>query len=324
MSSEEHKTYVIRRVKKVKKHGHHGGSWKIAYADFVTAMMAFFLLLWLLSLLNHYQLAGIAEYFKKPLFQAMQHESNQKGKGDQTEKEKFKEKETEKEKEKEKESGMIHLDSKEKPIPNKGFTAADKKDMETIKAELQQQLDTNPELQQYKNQLNFIVTSDGLKIQLRDLENKPMFTTGKADFDQYAKPILGWLANQLNHYDNRVMILGHTDGAQYSTTDYTNWELSADRANAVRRILIKNGMDGAKVIRVEGVGDKELLDSKNVLDPANRRIEIIIMTDQAIKNMEKNENASVEHVLANPEGANSDSIIKSAAPANSALAPAHP
>lgn len=297
---DEQKPYVIKRIKKVVKHGHHGGSWKIAYADFVTAMMAFFLLMWLLSLLNHYQLAGVAEYFQKPLKEAFKHEGNQKGKDKDRDKDKNKDKNTEKntekntqkftEKNQDKYTGK-GMDQEKKSLPSDQCPMVDKTNLEQIKEELEKKMEADPELSQYKNQLNFIVTADGLKIQLRDLENKPMFSTGRTDFSKYGEHVLDWLAKELNTYGNRVEVIGHTDGAQYNSKGYTNMELSADRANAVRRMLINSGLDKAKVIRVIGVGDNQLLNDKNSLDPANRRIEIIVLTDQAMKHMLQNENS---------------------------------
>ncbi|MHB1948772.1 MAG: OmpA family protein, partial [Gammaproteobacteria bacterium] len=105
----------------------------------------------------------------------------------------------------------------------------------------------------------------------------------KADFQSYAHIILPWLSHEVNKYPNQVEIIGHTDGAQYHGTQYTNWELSADRANATRRVLLNNGLDSSKIVRVIGEGDHDLLDKKNVTDPANRRIEIIILSDEAMK-----------------------------------------
>lgn len=262
---------IINRIKKVKKNKHHGGSWKIAYADFVTAMMAFFLLMWLLSLLNKYQLEGVAEYFKTPFKKGYTYDIKDKNRDKNSHTEKFKEKEKEKNKEKEKEKGAAQQ--------------AQIKQLEMIKKNMENDLAKNPQLSQFKNQLNFIVTSNGLKIQLKDLENKSMFSTGKADFATYAKPLLNWLGTELNKYSNQAVIIGHTDSAQYDNQIYTNWELSADRANATRRELIKSGMDPKKIIRIIGKGDKDPL-LKNTLDPSNRRIEIIILSDEAL-NKEK-------------------------------------
>lgn len=264
---DEQKPFIIvKRVKKIKKGGHHGGSWKIAYADFVTAMMAFFLLMWLLSLLNKYQLQGIAEYFNKPLKDVIKSKPKQE----------------------EAPEPPSHVKkpptkAKEKPQPGMGDKQAQ---LEAIKKDLETKLQTQPELKQFKNQLNFTVTADGLKIELRDLENKPMFTTGKADFDNYAKPLLTWLGKELNQYPNQVMIVGHTDAAPYRSPDYTNWELSVDRANATRRSLVKNGMEPAKILRVVGVGDTKPLDAEHILNPSNRRIEIIVLTDEAVKKVD--------------------------------------
>lgn len=285
MSSDNNKPIIIRRVKKIKKGGHHGGSWKIAYADFVTAMMAFFLLMWLLGLMNKYQLEGVAEYFKKPLKDAFTHESNKRGMGDNKDKEKFTQKYTEKEKEKEKEKPEI-INDKMTDKQMRGATAIPFKTVQEIKHELENKMEKDPEMRQYKNQLNFQITADGLKIELKDLENKPMFTKGKTDFQEYAKHIIGWLSQQVDQYSNRVEIIGHTDAIPYSDAlDYSNWELSADRANATRRALIQAGLHKEKVIRIIGVSDTELLNKTNGEDPSNRRIEIIILTDDAMKKL---------------------------------------
>lgn len=315
MSEQEDRPVIIRRIKRIKKGGHHGGSWKIAYADFVTAMMAFFLLMWLLGLLNKYQLAGIAEYFKKPAKEAFQHDPHLKGVAKNTERytEKNKEKEKEKEKEKFKEKqqqkstnqmvitpgDQSNNGTADKPTyvlvnpyqnknkPQVGLAQQVMKiSAEDLKSELEQKLEQNPELREFKNQLNFQVTADGLKIRLGDLENKTMFTKGKSDFQEYSKKIIAWLSHELNNYQNNVVIIGHTDAAAYDNINYTNWELSADRANATRRELIKNGMGPTKIVRIIGMGDTDLLDKKNGLNPANRRIEILVLTSEAMKKLQ--------------------------------------
>lgn len=293
MTTDNDRPIIIRRIRKIKKGGHHGGSWKIAYADFVTAMMAFFLLMWLLGLMNKFQLEGVAEYFKKPLKEAFTHESNQKGRGENKDREKFTEKNTEKfsekftEKEKEKEREKpTKVDDKMKDKQMRGNTETPFKTIQQIKHDLETKMEKDPEMRQYKNQLNFQVTADGLKIELKDLENKPMFTKGKTDFQDYAKHIVSWLSQQVNHYPNHVVIIGHTDALQYAETmEYSNWELSADRANATRRTLIQYGLDKDKIIRVIGVSDTELLDKSHGDNPSNRRIEIIILTDDAMKKL---------------------------------------
>lgn len=276
-ASEKKPVIVIRRIKKIKKSGHHGGSWKIAYADFVTALMSFFLLMWLLSLLNKYQLQGVAEYFKHPLKKAFHYRANKNGLHEDKDKNKNKEQY------KEKPNKIDEQPDKDKRFP--GMSEKDWEHMEAIKKEFEKRLDARPDLQQFKNQLNFIVTADGLKIQIRDLEDKEMFTTGKADFREHAKNVLGWLSAELNQYPNQIVIIGHTDSALYDNQNYTNWELSPDRANAARRALIQYGMVPDKIRRIIGVGDHDLLNVKNGLDPSNRRIEIIILTDEAMKKL---------------------------------------
>ena len=259
---------IIRKIKKVKG-GHHGGSWKIAYADFVTAMMAFFLLMWLLSLLNKYQLQGISNYFKKPLSEVFTHQENTSHKAS-----------TLPTVTGEKSPKVIDQLHPEEPKPSMIVKG------QALKEQLESKLNDDPVMREYKNQLNFIVTADGLKIELRDLENKSMFTQGKTDFQEHAKKIISWLSDQLNHMPNDVVIIGHTDSNPYvGTPNYSNWELSADRANATRRALINSGMDKNKIIRVIGVADTELLNKSDSYDATNRRIEIIVLTDEAKKKL---------------------------------------
>lgn len=254
--------YIIKRIKK-KHNQHHGGSWKIAYADFVTAMMSFFLLMWLLSLLNKYQLDGISEYFRHPLKDAFTQNDNSKRK-DLT-------------------KTFNHTD---KPADSSTHAElGNEKIMQTLqdmRAKILKDLEKDPQMSQYKNLLNFEVSEDGLKIELRDLDKKSMFSQGKTDFAEHGKQILAWLSDELNHYPNRVMIIGHTDAVPYSGGEnYGNWELSADRANATRRTLIKAGMDDQKIIRIVGVADTALYDKANAFDSINRRIEIVVLTDKA-------------------------------------------
>lgn len=301
---------IIKRIKKVHA-GHHGGSWKIAYADFVTAMMAFFLLMWLLSMMNKYQLQGIAEYFKKPLKEVFSKQDNiaktdtlkpdklgpttykNSGLKEKTENTADKNlgvldktqnptettqgvpQETSKEIDKEKYKNMT--DEQKKVIQKEQI-----EQLKLIKADLEKKLNSDPQISQFKNQLNFVVTSDGLKIIINDLKDKPMFSLGKTDFEKYANTILSWLSAQINLYPNKVMIIGHTDNLQYPTTaTYSNWELSADRANATRRSLIKNGVSTQKILRIVGGADTDQIENMTGNNPANRRIEIILLTDQA-------------------------------------------
>jgi chemotaxis protein MotB len=267
---------IIKRIKKV-VHGHHGGAWKIAYADFVTAMMTFFLLMWLLSMLNKYQKEGISDYFKRPVKDIIAQKTDPK-------------------------NDMVKIQevsTTNKNIQeNKVNEAANIKDVkkaeqnklasEQIKSELEKQLQSNPRISQYKNILNFKVTSQGLKIELKDLKDKPMFSSGKTNFADYASSIIEWLATEMNKYPNRVMIIGHTDSKPiHGSDEYTNWELSSDRSNATRRELVHFGMSPEKVVRIVGVADVDTLETaKSKEDDTNRRIDIVILNDDAFQKMQ--------------------------------------
>ncbi len=283
-SKEKPVIVIVRKVKKVHG-GHHGGSWKIAYADFVTAMMTFFMLMWLLSMLNKAQLEGISEYFKNPNNKSSQQaietkdktknalaakESSGMASNLSTDKSKDKDKNKNKEKEKEKKKE----DSKITVTP------------EQIKKDLEKSINQNPILSQYKSALNIKITNQGLKIELKDLRDKPMFSNGRTDFADYAKAVLDWLAATLNKYPNQVMVIGHTDSKPLNRKEYSNWELSTDRAAATRRTLVDYGMDDRKIVRVVGVGDTDKLEKLQPNDPANRRIVLIVLTNEAYKAMQ--------------------------------------
>jgi chemotaxis protein MotB len=294
MSDEKEKRPIIVIKRIIKKSGHHGGSWKIAYADFVTAMMAFFLLMWLLSMLNKFQLMGISNYFSKPLKNVfVDNEKNddmvKKIPAEQTKKYKLQLTKQEK----------VELDAKSRGagkaedgkgeknnISNQKADAKDGKLIALLKKKLEADLENNKEVKPYKAQLTFEIVKDGLKINLHDLQNKPMFSLGKTDFEVYAKSILQWLSAEINQSNYKITIIGHTDTNPYfNNRNYSNWELSADRANATRRILIQYGMNSNKIIRIQGAADSMLLDQKKGENPINRRIEIIILTDEAVKRL---------------------------------------
>jgi chemotaxis protein MotB len=257
--SNQH-AHIIKKIKKNKK-VHHGGSWKIAYADFVTAMMAFFLLMWLLSILNKYQLEGIATYFKRPLSD-LTHPvvpgSNAQIAG--------------------KKNQFTAIDHN---VLNKNQSELE--NIRNLKNNLEQQLQNIPQLAEFKNQLSFQMCDDGLKIDLKELKDKPMFDKGRSVFISDAYKVFSWIGQEVNSMPNKVVIVGHTDSSPYNETDnsYNNWDLSADRANAARRALMEGGMDEDKVLRVMGAAATDLLDRQDTQSPANRRIEIILLTKAA-------------------------------------------
>jgi chemotaxis protein MotB len=301
MTQENQPVIVIKKVSKNKKE-HHGGSWKIAYADFVTAMMAFFMLLWLLSLLNKYQLQGISAYFKKPLSDVFvgsknadhyKNQTNQKvieikndvGGGANSDLKQQKKMNVSANPEAEKNKKQEANDSSTTAEKNKKMQSANE-EKEKIKKKLEISLQNNAHVSPYKDNLSFQVVKDGVKVSLHDSTKNQMFSLGKADFKHYTKTIVDWLSHEFNHIPKKIIITGHTDTYPYDIkAKYTNWELSTDRANAVRHLLIIRGMDPAKIIRVQGAAAVSLLDDKNGDNPINRRVEIIVLTDEAAQRL---------------------------------------
>ncbi len=283
MADEGQKPIIVKRIKKG-GHGHHGGAWKIAYADFVTAMMAFFLLMWLLGSTTKGDMEGIAEFFKTPLKVALQGGS---GSGDSTTI---------------LQGGGQDLTRRAGQV-KRGEVTPDKKvyDMKSaralveqeeanrlkvLKERIEQTITANPLLRKYKNQLLLDITTEGLRIQIVDEKNRPMFSTASAELQPYARDILDVLGLVLNDVPNRISLSGHTDATPYMTAaGYSNWELSADRANASRRELLRGGMSDARMLRVVGLADAAHLDRKDPFNPINRRISILVMnkrTEEAV------------------------------------------
>lgn len=274
---------VIKRIKKVAG-GHHGGAWKIAYADFVTAMMAFFLLMWLLGSSTQSQLEGISEYFKTPLKIALTGgstigDSNSviKGGGTDLTRQHGQVK-----------KGEIIIDDPANQKAQKIIKErAELIKLEGLKKKIEEAIEANPSLKKFANQLLLDITSDGLRIQIVDEQNRPMFALGKAELQPYTKTILREIAKMLNEVENKISLSGHTDGKPFPSGDkgYSNWELSADRANASRRELIVGGMDTNKVLQVIGLSSAVLFDKNAPLNPINRRISIVVMNERAEKSI---------------------------------------
>ena len=283
MADEGMRPIIVKRIKKTAG-GHHGGAWKIAYADFVTAMMAFFLLMWLLGSTSKGDLEGISEFFKNPLKVAM---SGGSGSGDSSSVIK---------------GGGTDLTRRNGQV-NKGETQTNKKTydlndakaalekvegerLKVLKAKIEATIEANPVLKKYQNQLLLDITSEGLRIQIVDEQNRPMFALAKATLQPYTSDILHVLGMVLNDVPNRIGLSGHTDSTPYfSEAGYSNWELSADRANASRRALVVGGLADAKILRVVGLAAAAPLDRADPFNPINRRISIIVMnkrTEEAI------------------------------------------
>lgn len=271
---------VIKRIKKVAAR-HHGGAWKIAYADFVTAMMAFFLLMWLLGAASQGTLEGIADYFKTPLRVALYGGSSVgdrssiiKGGGNDLSRQ----------------EGQINksiVPQQQKAI-NLDAARAERERIELahlnkLKLKIEHAIEASPILSKFKNQLLLDITTDGLRIQIVDEKNRPMFASGSATLQPYTKFILHEIGKTLNDVTNKISLTGHTDATPFPSGDkgYSNWELSADRANASRRELISGGMGSDKVLRVVGLSSAILFDKQDPFNPINRRISIIVMNEKA-------------------------------------------
>ena len=284
MSDDATRPIVIKR-KKVVAGGAHGGAWKIAYADFVTAMMAFFLLMWLLGSTAKGDLAGIADYFQNPLKVAM---AGGSGSGDATSILQGGGQDLTRQAGQVKKGDVEHKKSTSfSKEAQAEFRRKEQERLETLKADIEKMIDKTPQLAQFKRQMLLDITSEGLRIQIVDEQNRPMFDSGGAELKPYTREILRQIGKSLNGVSNRISLAGHTDAAQFSggTQGFSNWELSANRANASRRELVAGGMDDSKVLRVVGLASTVLFDKNDPLNSVNRRISIVVLnqkTEQAI------------------------------------------
>lgn len=284
MSDESQQPIVVKRIRKGGG-GHHGGAWKIAYADFVTAMMAFFLLMWLLGSTAKGDLEGIAEYFATPLKVALQGgvgsgDASSVIKGGGTDLTRT--------------SGQVkkgEVQAEKKTINLQALKAEqerrEREKLGELKQKIERAIEASPSLQQYRKQLLLDITNEGLRIQIVDEQNRPMFDLSSAELKPYMRDILREIGRALNEVDNRISLSGHTDAKPFAGGDrgVGNWELSASRANASRRELIAGGMAESKVIRVVGQASTVLFDPADPFNPQNRRIGIVVLnkkTEEAI------------------------------------------
>ena len=284
-------------IKRVKKGGHavHGGAWKIAYADFVTAMMAFFLLMWLLGSTTEGDKKGIADFFGSPLKVAM---AGGSGSGDSSSVVKGGGKDLSRE------TGQVKAGETEAKKRSFNLRAlkeeqrkAEKARLEELKDKVKDVLANNPRLANLGGQIRLDMTLEGLRIQIVDENNRPMFDSGSAIVKPYMRELLQELGNVLTEVPNRLTLEGHTDAQAFpgGQRGYSNWELSADRANASRRELIAGGLPDARMLRVQGLASSNLLDHKEPNSPINRRISIIVMNrdaeDAVLKSLPNTEEA---------------------------------
>lgn len=280
MANDAPRPIIVKRIKR-KSAGQHGGQWKIAYADFVTAMMAFFLLMWLLGSTTKGELEGIADYFKTPLKVAL---SGGSGAGDASHVIQGGGKDLTRSEGQRKRGD---LPERKKTVNIKAAEAElariEMLRLRQVKAKLERVIDGSPELKKFRRQLLVDLTKEGLRIQIVDEKNRPMFANGSAELQPYMRDILRAIGRTLNGLDNKITLSGHTDATPYQSGEkgYSNWELSADRANASRRELTAGGMEEGKILRVLGLSSAVLFDRSDPFNPINRRISIIVMTKKA-------------------------------------------
>lgn len=261
---------IIKKIKKVSGGGHHGGAWKVAYADFVTAMMAFFLLLWLLSVTTEEQREGIADYFNN--VPAAVHTT---GGGDGP----F--------------GGSSAVTAQNtlfgQGTPTMNKTTAQKivkqqeeKAFKKVENQLRQAIKDIPELKSLADSLIIDQTPEGLRIQIVDQDKREMFPIGSAQMYDYTKQLIAFVAQAIVHMPNKIAVTGHTDSARYRRTDFGNWELSTERANAARRVLEQSSVTPDRLYRVVGKADTEHLVPTNPLAPQNRRISIVLLHESLV------------------------------------------
>jgi chemotaxis protein MotB len=288
----------VKRVKKVAG-GHHGGAWKVAYADFVTAMMAFFLVMWLVTAVSKEQRAAIFDYFKNPSMEpgkSVRPAPGQMGPGGASsspinlggglDAPKTSLQKTDK-------IGATVMTETAKPIDlkseeEKSAEAAElqkmleKKQLDALMQDLKEAISKSQALKPFKDQLLLDITPEGLRIQILDAQNRPMFDLGSSRLKPYTNDILREVTGYLRTVPNQLSITGHTDAAPYAgLTGFTNWDLSTDRANAARRALEGAGLETERISRVVGLASSVLFDKDNPRSPVNRRISIVVMTRAA-------------------------------------------
>ncbi|MGQ0528178.1 MAG: flagellar motor protein MotB [Alphaproteobacteria bacterium] len=325
--AEEEKAPVIV-IKKIKKGGgHHGGAWKVAYADFVTAMMAFFLLLWLLNVTTDEQKNAISNYFD-PTHPKVSDSSSGAGgvmgglsmstqgsmatniqdpatpprpsrppAGDTTKMKKL-------------------PDSK--PTVEKAkevMRREEEKKFKDTEAQIKKAIQEDPELAALAKNLIVDMTPEGLRIQIIDQEGKPMFASGSADMYETTRKLIEKVGKIVEKLPNELSVRGHTDSVPYGTdAKYTNWELSTDRANASRRVILQSGVPVTRLNNVVGKADTEHLIKDNPKDARNRRISIILLKEELTDpNFEKKAEAKAKTLPAE-EGGEGEGVLAEDAP----------
>lgn len=267
MSNARRPIIIIK--KKAAAHAHHGGAWKVAYADFVTAMMALFIVLWLLTSNQKVQEA-VGGYFRDPIGKGTNPGTSMQGTGRDL--------------------------------------SALKDDMSGLKEKLKSVLKVIPHFDQMKGNVEITITEEGLRIELIENSQGMFFESGKPQPTAFGKELLTALSKELGRLPNKILIEGHTDAIPYEDgAEYTNWELSADRANAARRLMENSGLAPHQIAQIRGYADQELRNKKNPEDPSNRRVSLIVRYQDAPASLPLNSvkgkvSETEQHPEINPAG----------------------
>lgn len=240
---------IIKKIKKGHEGGHHGGAWKVAYADFVTAMMALFLVLWIVAMLSIDARKAVAEYFRSYTVFKGTEAGGAKGMSVM-------------------QGGPVKLDPESGDL-KKGQAMRDKLTFALTKV-------VEEKLSDSKDQIMIFSTRGGVRIELLDKDKNPMFEAGKAALLPRGKEVLGIVSDSLREIPNNISIEGHTDSRPYPGENYSNWELAADRSNAARRELVKNGLDPAKISKVTSFADSNPIKPDDPFSSENRRVTILV------------------------------------------------
>lgn len=316
MSNGKERPLIIKKVRKVEGHGHHGGSWKIAYADFVTAMMAFFLLMWLLNATSEEQKRGIANFFD-PISAGKSTGGNQgvmgglsiqekdgsldapnsritvkpappaeKGEGGNTAGESSTQESDTTQyagmTEEEKQRMKAQQDIASKLLSTAGYKnkEEEEKAFKEVSKKVQQAIEMNPELKELKNNINIEETKEGLRINIIDQNQSSMFPSGSSRMYKQMQDILTQVAHAIQSIPNKIEISGHTDAVPYSNNNlFSNWELSTERANASRRVLSQTGIAIHRFSAIIGKASTDLFDKTDPKAASNRRISITLLRE---------------------------------------------
>ena len=282
----EEQPIIIKRKKKVVA-GHHGGSWKVAFADFATAMMAFFLVMWLTATATPEQKLAVEGYFKDPVGFTEGGSPNPVDLGG---------------------SASVIEESEQDIAPNqiqledetvdRLAETLEQRRMQQLYQKLTERIDQSDTLQEFKDQLLIDITDEGLRVQIVDRSGRPMFDSGRNELKYYSQDILFELAKTLGSVNNKLSITGHTDATPFNgRPGYTNWELSADRANTARRALVAGGVREQQIGRVVGLSDSVLFDKENPTAPVNRRISIIVLNKKTADDLQGDAERGREPVI---------------------------